>query len=57
MEVNRDGDIVEVVGWAKSTLVAGAAFDARCLQNPNASYQQRRKSWVEKQRAVEDARV
>jgi hypothetical protein len=46
--LGRDGEISEVEAWAKSSLVANAAFDVLVRNNPQESYMQKRKSWVER---------
>ncbi|MEP9389674.1 hypothetical protein [Mesorhizobium sp. KR9-304] len=51
-EVDGDGDLVDLVGWAKNSVAAAAAFAELCARNPGTSYQQRRKSWVENERIV-----
>jgi hypothetical protein len=52
MEVDGAADIVEVVGWARSSLAARAAFEYLSAHNPEKSFHQRRRSWVEAQRIV-----
>jgi hypothetical protein len=45
--VRSDGEIAEVAAWAKSTIVASAAFRKLVEQYPNDEFLQKRKSWVE----------
>lgn len=51
-ETDAEGNIRELVAWAKSTLVANVAFEKLCEQNPETSYLQKRRSWVENERVV-----
>ncbi len=46
------GNDSEVVAWAKSTMVARAAFDHLCRQYPDRSFEMRRKAWVEEERVI-----
>lgn len=50
--VNEQNDILELVAFARSALVARAAFDHLCERYPNESYSQRRRAWVEADRIV-----
>ena len=54
--VDDKGDIVELVAFARSALVARAAFDYLCDRFPEGSYSQRRRAWVEAERIVRKAR-
>ncbi|MGB3899821.1 MAG: hypothetical protein WA973_14875 [Mesorhizobium sp.] len=47
--LGRDGEISEVVAWAQNSLAANAAFDVLVRNNPQESYMQKRKSWVERE--------
>ena len=38
------GEIVSIEAWARSSLVANAAFEHLCAQNPQNSYSQRRRA-------------
>lgn len=49
------GEIVEVVAFAKSGLVARAAFDYLCENQPKESYSQRSGARVEAERIVKTA--
>lgn len=52
-QLDARGEIVEVVAFAKSTLVARAAFDYLCENRPNESYSQRNGARVEAKRIVD----
>ena len=56
MQVDTEADILEVVAWARNSIAARAAFEELCRLNPEKSYHQRRKSWVEAERMVKPAR-
>lgn len=45
--VRNDAEIAEVAAWAKSTIVASAAFRKLVEQYPKDEFLQKRKSWVE----------
>lgn len=47
--LDREGEIIEAVAWAQSTLVANAAFAVLVKQSPTERFQQKRKSWVEQE--------
>lgn len=47
------GEIAEVVAFAKSALVARAAFEYLCENHPNESYSQRSGARVEAERIVD----
>jgi hypothetical protein len=51
-QTDEKGTIVEIVGWARSTLVANVAFGKLCEDNPRTSYLQKRRSHVENERIV-----
>lgn len=52
MQINANGDIVEVKAWARNSLVAKAAFKALAAYESNYSLEQRRRSHVEEERIV-----
>lgn len=43
-----NGEIFEIAAWARSTAVAGAAFDELVRRYPTEQYMQKRRSWVER---------
>lgn len=52
MHVDDKGDIVEILAWAKNSVVARAAFEEICRREPTYSLHQRRGAWVEADRMV-----
>ncbi len=46
-KLDRQGEILEVVAWAQSTLTANVAFADLVERNPKERYMQKRKTWVE----------
>lgn len=54
--VNEKGDIAEIVAFARSALAARAAFDYLCNRDPRASFEQRRRAWVEADRIIKGDR-
>ena len=52
MNVDDEGDILEILAWARNSLVARAAFDELCRREPNYSLHQRRGGWIEGERLV-----
>lgn len=44
----RKGEEVEIEAWARSSLVAGVAFEELVRRNPDEEYMQRRRAWVER---------
>lgn len=51
-ETDDEGTIVELVAWARNTLVANVAYEEFCRLNPEKSYLQKRRSHVENERIV-----
>lgn len=51
-QLDDEGNIYELVAWAKNTLAANAAFEELCKRNPGTSYLQKRRSHVENERIV-----
>lgn len=47
-ELDKGDNIVAIVAWARSTVIAHAAFDALKAAQPRNRYVQRRRSWVER---------
>ncbi len=52
MQINANGDIIEVKAWARNSLVAKAAFEALAAYDSNYSLEQRRRSHVEAERII-----
>ena len=52
LRVNDNADIIEIVAWANNALVARTAFDELCRREPDQSFHQRRRSWVEAERMI-----
>ncbi|CAM5418076.1 hypothetical protein ATER59S_02351 [Aquamicrobium terrae] len=48
-KLDRQGEILEVVAWAQSTLAANATFADLVERNPTERFRQKRKSWVEQE--------
>lgn len=46
--LHRDGEIFQIDAWARSTLVAGTAYDELVKRYPNERFMQKRRSWVER---------
>lgn len=46
-QIDGKGEVFRIDAWARSSLVAGAAFEALKAANPTISYSQRRGAWVE----------
>lgn len=47
-QVGNDGELVEVVAWARNALVARAAYDEMAAREPESRFEQRRRAYVEK---------
>ena len=47
-----EGEILEIVAFARSALAARMAFEYLCSHDPEQSFSQRRRSWVEVERIV-----
>lgn len=45
-QVDRFGNIVSTVAWARNQLAARAAFDEIVARDPSGSYELRNRSWV-----------
>jgi hypothetical protein len=52
ISLDAKGDMTEILAWARHAIVARAAFEELCRREPGYHLQQRRKSWVEKERIV-----
>jgi hypothetical protein len=47
------GEIIEIVAFARNALATRAAFDYLCEREPEQSFVQRRRAWIEAERIVE----
>lgn len=54
--LNDKGEPAEVMAFAGNALVARAAFDYLCKHNPEDSFSQVRRAWVEAERIVDKKR-
>jgi hypothetical protein len=52
-KMTQDGKMLQTVAWADNSLVARPAFDELVKRYPGDRFQQKRKSWVERD-SVED---
>jgi hypothetical protein len=52
MSLDANGDVMEILAWARNAIVARVAFEELCRREPGYHLQQRRKSWVEEERIV-----
>lgn len=50
--LDHRGEIAEIVAFARNALAAKAAFEYLCAYNPNESYLQKRRAWIEGKRIV-----